>query len=151
MERCTGQIGWLIKVPVKSRRIYPNFVVYESMSELMGIAYKESSFSIMNFDWFYILRFETSPTRRLQRRWWIISIRWLFIDVVLTEKFMVCQIGFIGGYEGRIGADVGRSDRGVYLTVFRNPSLQDNTILCNLIPETRYSFSWFSLGPPNKR
>jgi hypothetical protein len=35
-------------------------VVYESMSELMEIAYKESSFSIMNFDWFCILRFETS-------------------------------------------------------------------------------------------
>jgi hypothetical protein len=60
LERFAEQRGWLIKVPGKSRRIYLNFVVYESMSELMEIAYKESSFSIMNFDWFCILRFETS-------------------------------------------------------------------------------------------
>jgi hypothetical protein len=39
--------------------MYPNFVVYESVSELMEIASKESSFPIMKFDWFCILRFET--------------------------------------------------------------------------------------------
>lgn len=60
--------------------MYPNFVVYESMSELMEIAYKESSFSIMKFDWFYILRFETFAAKIVEAMM-DYSISWLFIDL----------------------------------------------------------------------
>lgn len=63
--------------------MYPNNVVYESMSELMENAYKESSFSIMKFDWFYVLRFKTFPTKFVEAMM-DYSISWLFIDVIST-------------------------------------------------------------------